>query len=458
LRLADARDPPAEAARSAVGPAVNEGPLPRARLGAYATLALPLAMAALPVYVYVPKLYADNLGLSLVTIGTILLAARLLDAFQDPLLGWWSDRHAGVPDGRSRFIVAAIPMLALGLLCLFHPPAVRGLWLGTWLTACLLVAYLGFSMAAISYFAIGAELTTDYHERTRVTATRGAFGVAGVLIAAALPEMLAPAATSEFGAGRDLGEGLRRFSLAYVPILLIGAGLMLFCSPTAGSTRSSSAPSRKSLPQALAAPLASAGFRWLLAVFVVSGVASAIPATLILFYVQDVLARPELNAMFLALYFVFGAIGMPLWIGASKRLGKKNAWLAGMLMSIVAFIWAFALGSGDAIEFGMVCAMSGIAYGAELALPPSILADVIDRDRPTDGARTDGAYFGLWQLTEKLNLALAAGIALPVLGLLGYQPGVAQAAMGQLSFVYAAAPCVLKLLAVVTLWTAPIDR
>ncbi|MEO8038606.1 MAG: MFS transporter [Betaproteobacteria bacterium] len=437
---------------------MNGGPLPRARLGAYAALALPLAMAALPVYVFVPKLYADTLGLSLVTIGTILLAARLLDAIQDPLLGWWSDRHAHAADGRQRFIVAAVPLLALGVLCLFQPPHVSGPWLALWLTVSLAVAYLGFSMAAISYFALGAELSTDYHERTRITAVRGACGVTGVLIAAALPEMLAPVTVGDLGPGRDLGEGLRRFSLLFVPMLLIGAGLMLFGSPTPATRSPARASAGKTLRQALKAPLASPGFRWLLAVFVTSGVASAIPATLILFYVQDVLDRADLNGVFLGLYFAFGAAGMPLWVSAAKRVGKKNAWLLGMVMSVAAFVWAFALGKGDAVEFGMVCALSGVAYGAELALPPSILADVVDRDRAGDGDRPDGAYFGLWQLTEKLNLALGAGIALPLLGLLGYQPGVAQIAMGQLSFVYAAAPCALKLVAVATLWFAPLER
>ena len=103
-----------------------------------------------------------------------------------------------------------------------------------------------------------------------------------------------------------------------------------------------------------------------------------------------------------------------------------------------------------------MCALSGIAYGAELALPASILADVADRDRAA--APPDGAYFGLWQFTEKLNLALAAGLALPVLGALGYQPGSPQGAMGTLSFMYAAAPCALKLVAVGLLWAAPIER
>jgi Na+/melibiose symporter-like transporter len=415
-------------------------------------------MAALPVYVFVPKLYADDLGLSLATVGAILLAARLLDALQDPLLGWWSDRTAAAAGDRNAFLVAAVPLLAVGMLGLFQPPAMPGAWLAGWLAGCLVVVYLGFSMAAINYFAIGAELSADYHERTRVTAVRGAFGMAGVLVAAALPGMLAPAGTGDPGPTRDLGEGLRLFSLSYVPILLAGAGFTLFGSPGPGAVPARSGRPPPALLRSLAAPLANPAFRWLLAVFVASGVASAVPATLILFYVQDVLERPELDGVFLGLYFAFGAAGMPLWVLASRRVGKKLAWLIGMGMSIAAFAWAFLLGSGDALAFGLVCALSGIAYGAELALPPSILADVVDRDGAAGDVRPDGAYFGLWQLTEKLNLALAAGIALPLLGALGYQPGTAQPPLGRLSFVYAAAPCMLKLLAVATLWLAPLEH
>ena len=429
---------------------MNASPLPRAGLVAYAALALPLAMAALPVYVHVPKLYGDELGLSLGMVGAILLAVRLLDALQDPVLGWWSDRVAATSGDRRPFLVAAVPLLALGLIGLFHPPGWRGAALAGWLAGCLGVVYVGFSMAAISYFALGAELSPDYHERTRVTAMRGAFGVAGVLIAAALPYWLAAAAGGS-------GEGLRRFSLAYVPILLIAAAVTLFGTPRA-RTSTLGAPADRALWRSLLAPLENGGFRWLLGVFVVSGVASAIPATVILFYVQDVLERPELSGAFLALYFLFGAAGMPFWVAASRRVGKKRAWLLGMLMSVVAFVWAFFLGQSDAFGFGMVCALSGIAYGAELALPPSILADVVDCDRGGCEQRPDGAYFGLWQLTEKLNLALAAGFALPVLGLIGYQPGTTQAAMGPLSTMYAAVPCVLKLLAVAVLWFAPIER
>ena len=53
---------------------MTDGALTRARLAAYSALALPLAMAALPIYVHVPKYYADDLGLSLAAVGAILLA------------------------------------------------------------------------------------------------------------------------------------------------------------------------------------------------------------------------------------------------------------------------------------------------------------------------------------------------------------------------------------------------
>jgi Na+/melibiose symporter-like transporter len=103
------------------------------------------------------------------------------------------------------------------------------------------------------------------------------------------------------------------------------------------------------------------------------------------------------------------------------------------------------VGPGDIVAFAIVCAASGLALGADLALPPSILADVIGRLGPLLGA---GAYFGGWTLATKLNLALAAGIALPLLGGFGYVPGTRDAeALQALALVYAGVPCLLKLLA-----------
>lgn len=407
-------------------------------LAAYAALAMPLAMAALPVYVHAPKFYA-GLGLSLTLMGGLLLAIRALDALSDPLLGLAADR---LP--RRLVMALSLPLIALGMVMLFNPPAAAGLLAG-WFAGALVLVYLGLSAASISYLAAGSALSRDYHERTRITAARGMASLAGVLLAAALPEYLA----ARFGAA----IGLSWFSMIFVPLLALAAVITLVWSPPPAS-------GVRTQPRtgfaAMLRPLANAGYRRLAAIFLVNGVAAAIPATLVLFYVADILQVSDLSGVFLAIYFLSGAVGMPLWVRMSTAIGKSRTWCVAMALSVAAFIWAFLLGAGDVLAFAVVCALSGLAFGADLALPASMLADVIDSDERADTARPDGAYFGLWHLLEKLALAIAAGIALPLLDALGYQPGSAGSAPA-LAAVYALLPCAIKLAAAWLLWTAALE-
>ena len=417
--------------------------LSRSQLAAYSVLSVPLAMAALPVYVHVPKLYAGELGMPLALVGAILLSTRLLDAVQDPLLGYLSDRCARLPLGRTLPVVLGLPLLGAGFVGLFHPPQTNQTGMAIWLILNLLIVYIGFSAASISYFAMGADLSDEYHERTRVTATRSAFGLLGVLIAAAVPGFI----------GGDIVSGLALFSLLFVPVLILAAYVSL--SRTAR-------PAVMAVPIAtlrtILLPLRNGRFRWLMGVFVLSGIAGAIPGTLILFFVEDIIRRPDLAGVFLALYFVFGALGMPVWIAASRRIGKRRTWIGGMFLAVLAFVWAYFLGAGDVVPFAVVCALSGIAYGAELAIPPSMLADVADAQVDRQRQRSDGVYFGLWQMIEKFNLAASAGVALPLLAWAGYEPGSGQHQAGSLAAVYALLPCAIKLGAAGLLLAAPLDR
>ncbi len=413
--------------------------LSKRALAAYAAAGLPLAAAALPVYVHAPKFYAE-LGLDLALIGALLLAVRVLDAVSDPLLGLLADRVPARLGGRKAMLSAAVPVVAAGMYLLFHPPA-NGIALAPWLALSLVLVYLGLSAASISYFALGSALSHDYAERTRITAARGVAALAGVLMAAALPELLA----REHGAVAGMGY----FSVAYAPVLLGAVALTVLVGPQAPAMRGA----QKLRLEGMLQPLRNGRFRRLAAVFLVNGVAAAIPATLVLFYVADVLRRPELTAVFLVLYFVSGAAGMPVWVRLAATFGKARAWLLAMALAIAAFIWAYFLGPGDVAAFAVVCVMSGLAFGADLALPASMLADVIDDDE-SQQARPDGAYFGVWHLLEKLALALAAGIALPLLQYLGYVPGITAAPGSALPWVYALLPCMIKLAAVSLLWFA----
>lgn len=423
------------------------------RLLAYGLTSIPLAMAALPIYVHVPKFYSESLGLDLVSIGGLLLAARIFDAVLDPLLGYWSDLARDRPAGRFAFIALGAPVLAMGMLGLFNPPQFIGDWLPWWLLGMLLLVYTAFSMMQISYQAYGAEISSDPVERTRITAFREGMGLAGVLLAAALPQVLSDRV--------GMRQGYAEYTYIFIPLLLVLSTLTIALSPRGPRARphTTTSASAKGLTalQAMLKPLKNRLFNRLLIVFIFNGIAAAVPATLLLFYVDDVLKSPQIAAPSLVTYFAAGAFGMPLWVWLSARIGKGRAWFVGMAVSIVAFVWAFLLGPGDTTAFLVICVLSGLGLGADLALPPSILADVIDVDERRGVGRNEGAYFGLWTLVTKMNLALAAGIALPALAFLGYAPSTANSpgALVSLAAVYALLPCLLKAIAAAALVFSP---
>ena len=135
-----------------------------------------------------------------------------------------------------------------------------------------------------------------------------------------------------------------------------------------------------------------------------------------------------------------------VWLYLVRRIGLAKTWLSGMLLSILVFIWTLSLGEGDAIYFAFICAFSGFAVGADLALPGAMLAGLIRA--LGHGGKHEGAYLGWWNFMTKANLALAAGLTLPLLEWLGYTPGIRDTqALQMLSLVYAGLPCLLKSLA-----------
>jgi GPH family glycoside/pentoside/hexuronide:cation symporter len=401
----------------------------------YGALRAPLAWLELPLYVLLPAFYTQTFGVSLGAIGLTLLLARTLDACADPLIGDFFDRST-TPARWRRAILGTLPALALSYAALFFPP--QGWSVLLWLGVTVVVTYLAYSVISIAYQAWGTQLGETPADRVRLCAVREAFGLAGVLLAAALlrPE--------------------------YVPILVAGFGVLAALAAWA-LARAPLPTVRPTLQPARTADRSQSGWhalwrhgptRNLLSVFLVNGIANAIPATLMVFYVNDVLECAPCVPWFLIAYFLSAALGMPSWPLLARRLGLRQAWALGMITALLALVAAALLGPGDILPFMVICLVTGWALGADLALPGALLATILaEPDAPEQRA---GTVVGLWNLTTKLSLALAAGLALPLVQALGYTPHTPSKPSIALALVYALVPSALKLWAAGFLLTTPL--
>ena len=422
----------------------------------YGLMGFPLAFVALPLYVVLPNYYALHFGVPLAALGALLLGARLFDALIDPLLGRWSDRlYARAPAAVLAWAALAAAALGMGLLLLFFPPQLSLNGLLAWALGCLVLSYAAYSTLSIFHQSWGAMLGGDEAQRGRVVAWREGLGMLGVVLASVAPFLLGMPATIAL-LWLTLGLAWWAWRHAPKPPFRRRSGPVTAVASETLTTPPTGA--HDTVPQSIWHPFSRPAFRVLLGVFVVNGIASAIPATLILFFVQDRLqAPPELQPMFLGCYFMCAALAIPLWLKLVRSIGLARSWGLGMLLAVAVFVFAAQLGRGDGLAFLAVCALSGVALATDLAFPAALLAGVIAANG--DRGSAEGAYFGWWNFATKLNLALAAGLALPTLSLLGYTPGAQDpAALSTLTFAYCLLPCALKLVAAALLYTFIIWR
>ncbi|MGE5451814.1 MAG: MFS transporter [Acidobacteriota bacterium] len=403
----------------------------------YGLLGLPLAFVSLPLYVMLPRHYAEHHGVPLATLGALLLGTRLLDAVLDPRIGQWVDRlFARHPRQSWAAACVASVALAAGFTALWQAPArVQAspnallVWLGT----ALVLTYLAYSLVSMVHQAWGARWGGLPSQRARLVAWREGAALVGVLTASVLPGWL----------------GLQASSLALGVTLVLGLGLL---HQTLGSQAATAIDSSvKTLSVTPASPWSNPAFVALLVVFMLNGTASAMPATLLPFFVRDTLQSPDWEPLFLGSYFAAAAVGLPLWVRLIQHQGLARSWLWGMALSTLAFCAVPWLGPGDTWAFEAICVLTGLALGADLAVPGAMLTGLIHRAGA--GLQGEGRYLGWWTAATKLNLALASGLALPLLAWIGYQTGVPSAAnQALLAATYGALPCLFKLLAAVALW------
>ena len=421
---------------------------------AYSAPAYALAVIGIPVYVYIPKFYTDVVGINVILLGYILFSVRIFDAITDPVIGYLSDRTHTKYGRRRPYIVGGALFVAVAMFMLFNPPNASPRFETIWFGVFIYSLFLFWTVVTVPYESLGPEITFDYHERTSLFGLRDGFLIAGTLAAASAPALVQWA----FGLSDDpAGERAKFFwiSVIYAPLLV---GTAMWCALAIKERDYKPGPSTLGLTAGFRQVARNRPFMILLVAYTISAIGNNLPATLILFYVQYVL-QSELADFFLLLYFVTGILFLPGWIFISRRTGKKAAWLVSMAVNSGAFLGVFFLGPGDAWLYGILVTLSGIGFGATLALPSAIQADVIDYDELLTGERREGQYIGWWSISKKMAAAVGIGAGLSILGLAGYVPNATQTSDVQLALrvLYAVVPSLFNLMGLAVALAYPIS-
>ena len=411
---------------------MNQNRLKKSTLFSYAATAIPLAMLGLPLYIYLPTFYAQSVGLSVTLVGLILFISRLTDVITDPIVGLYSDGMHGKYGKRKPLMVVGSLLLAVSFYALIHPPEY---YVEIWLLIFSTLIYLGWSIVSIPYLAWSAEVTSDYHEKTRLSAARELFTIIGVLAALVIPYI--------YGVSESADESLSILYTAFLFALFFMLPFTLF-----GIKESNDKHSKKLLfreIRTLWKQIPSLGR--LQSAFTLNSLANALPATLFLFFVQLVLEEESKTGLLLLLYFASGIVGLPFWTMLAKKIGKRKSWQISMLLATAAFVFVPFLGSGDLIWFALITFVSGLSLGADMALPSSIQADVVQKI-DDEKASYSGILFGIWAMLTKFALALAVGLGFVILGIVGFEPDApTPSALVTLALLYGGAPVLFKMIA-----------
>jgi GPH family glycoside/pentoside/hexuronide:cation symporter len=408
--------------------------------------------------------YTSVMGLPGSLVGIAGAIGLVWDAVIDPYIGHVSDRSRSRWGRRHAFMLAGALTMGLGFWLSFAPPRGLSTWaLFAWVLATGFVVRTASSVYRVPYFALGAELSRDYDERTRITGLRGVLGVLASMATAALSFVL-------FFPNRDAGDPKLNYDGYPAMGLAFGAAMTVFALATTYGTRSwahvgAAAPAARPAPSRHFAAasldcLRNRSFRVLFATSSLFFLSVSINATLSIHfftYYVDVTDSKALSALKVAFYLA-GLIGVFFWVRASSRLQKHRLYLMGTLSAgLVMLAVYFLMGEGHLLGKGHVTAL--IVFNALVGffastlwfVPAALVADVVDEDELATGERREGSFFGLYSFGQQL----AGGLALVLTGVLvdgfaGLVPGQAEQSaqtVQRIGLLYAVLPGTLLLIA-----------
>lgn len=416
-------------------------------IAAYVLPAFPIAAFGMPLVVHLPSFYASKeVGIDLAVVGAIFGLIRVVDIFIDPVAGYVSDRWR-TRFGRRRPVIAlGTPIFALGIWLAFVPGGVVS---PAYLLACLMVMYLGYSTVVVPHLSWGSEISTDYHERSRVYGWYQFLTVAGMMCVLIVPAVLE-------GRGYPLSTQVMAMAAFAIATLIPSVAICLVFVPEPAvrlGTQAGLIPTLRFL-------LGNNALRRVMAVDLIEATNQGARGAMFLYFISLGLALPKFGGTLLLVYFLSGVVCAPIWIALSRRIGKSRALITAYVYGIAAGLLLFLIPLGSRPVALVIIALTGASYAAPAFLIRAMMADVADADTHENGAERAGLMYAFLTMTSKLGIGWSVTIAFGLLSLLGFDPRIhdAPGAIENLRLVYILLPVGLAALSLLTMVGYPLNE
>jgi len=399
-----------------------------------------------------------QINIWLITLGYFIWT--VWNAFNDPLIGYLSDRTHTKWGRRLPYIVVSFVPLALIMYFLFTPP----LPVGTinevgnfyYFLVIILVFELFYTTFSLNQTSMFPEVFMSEQERTKVNNIRQIFSIIGLFFAFILPGLI----ISDFSDPASLRE-YQLFGIIAGIVVIEGALIFLFFGPKEKLEFQEDYKNAFGFFKTIKFCFKSKSFRWYIISETANWFVYGMLPTLVPLFAKYVLNEPDafMASLLLGLTFISATLFITfLWRPVVRKIGNRKAWMISMTIWIISLFPLMLI--GDFILALFIFFLLGIGLSGSLYIIDLIVADIVDEDEIATGIRREAGFYGVNAFVLRFSnilVILAISTVFSTVGWATFDPSVdpSQVAFGLRALIFIF-PAIALLIAILAIYKYPL--
>lgn len=392
----------------------------------YGLGALGKDFACAPIYIFLMFYFTDVAGLSAAFVGTIFLAARIIDAVTDPMMGVIVDNTRSKFGKFRPWIVIGTMLNAIVLVGLFSTHMFEGSTLYIYAAAAYILWGLTYTIMDIPYWSMIPALSSERQEREKLVVWPRLFASLAWFITGTYGLHI----VGELGNGNQ-GDGFFNVAML-IAVLFVMSAFLIARNVKEKAAPANAKPAEKfSFKDVLTIIGKNDQLKALIGTVLSFQIANLLVGGFAIYYFSYALGNAELFPVYMAVAGAAEVAGVFLFPRIAAFLPRKLLWPIACGFPIISCVLLLLMGfiaPANALMIGMAGAAIKFGVGIANALQTVMLADVVDYGEHKTGRRSESVIFSVQTMLVKFAGAAGGFIVGVGLSVVGYVPNVEQSA------------------------------